>query len=42
MLDVFSFDEFWQTLLRIVVSSLFTFLFILLFEYIFASRKEKK
>jgi hypothetical protein len=42
MLDVFSFDEFWQTLLRIVVSTLFTFLFILLFEYIFASRKEKK
>jgi len=41
LLDVFSFDEFWQTLLRIVVSSLFTFLFILLFEYIFAPKKEK-
>lgn len=42
ILDVFSFDEFWQTLLRILVSTLFTFLFIMLFEYIFASRKEKK
>lgn len=41
LLDVFSFDEFWQTLLRIVVSSLFTFLFIMLFEYIIASKKEK-
>jgi len=42
ILDVFSFDEFWQTLLRVIVSSLFTFLFIMLFEYIFAPRKEKK
>lgn len=41
MLDVFSFDEFWQTLLRIIVSSLFTFLFIMLIEYIFAPRKDK-
>jgi len=41
MLDVFSFDEFWQTLLRVIISSLFTFLFIMLFEYIFAPRKEK-
>ncbi len=41
MLDVFSFDEIWQTLLRILVSSLFTFLFIMLFEYIFAPKKAK-
>jgi len=41
ILDVFSFKEFWQTLLRVIVSTLFTFLFILLFEYIFAPRKEK-
>jgi len=39
ILDVFSFVEFWQTLLRILLSSLFTFLFIILFEYIFASKK---
>ena len=42
MLDVFSFDEFWQTLLRVTVSTLFTFLFIMLFEYIFAPRKQNK
>jgi rod shape-determining protein MreD len=42
LLDVFSFDEFWQTMLRIILSSLFTFMFIMLFEYIFAPRKEKK
>jgi len=42
ILDVFSFNEFWQTLLRVIVSTLFTFLFIMLFEYIFAPRKEKK
>lgn len=42
MLDVFSFDEFWQTLLRVIISSLFSFLFIMVFEYIFAPRKEKK
>ena len=42
ILDVFSFNEFWQTLLRVIVSTLFTFLFIMLFEYIFTSRKEKK
>jgi rod shape-determining protein MreD len=41
ILDVFSFNEFWQTLLRVIVSSLFTFLFIMLFEYIFAPKKEK-
>ncbi len=41
MLDVFSFDEFWQTLLRVVISTLATFLFIMLFEYIFAAKKEK-
>ncbi len=42
ILDVFSFNEFWQTLLRVILSTLFTFLFIMLFEYIFAPRKEKK
>jgi len=42
ILDVFSFNEFWQTLARIVASTMFTFLFILLFEYIFAPGKEKK
>ncbi len=42
LLDVFSFDEFWQTLLRVIVSAFFTFLFILLFEYIFVPRKEKQ
>ncbi len=42
ILDVFSFDEFWQTLLRILVSTLFTFLFIMLFEYIFSPRRENK
>lgn len=42
MLDVFSFDEFWQTLLRVIVSTLFTFIFIMLYEYIFAPKKEKK
>ena len=41
VLDVFSFNEFWQTLVRVIVSSLFTFLFIMLFEYIFAPKKEK-
>ncbi len=39
--DVFSFTEFWQTLLRVVISTLATFLFIMLFEYIFATKKEK-
>jgi len=42
MLDVFSFDEFWQTLLRVIVSTLFTFIFIMLYEYIFAPKKDKK
>jgi len=41
LLDVFNFSELWQTLLRVVVSSLFTFLFIMLFEYIFSPKKEK-
>jgi cell shape-determining protein MreD len=39
--DVFSFREFWQTLLRVILSTLATFLFIMLFEYIFAAKKEK-
>ena len=42
MLDVFSLDELWQTLLRVIISTLFTFLFIMLFEYIFAPRKQNK
>lgn len=42
LLDVFSFREFWQTLLRVIVSTLATFLFIMLFEYLFASKKEKQ
>jgi rod shape-determining protein MreD len=41
ILDVFSFGEFWQTLLRVIVSTLFTFLFVMLFEYIFSPRREK-
>ncbi len=40
ILDVFSFVEFWQTFLRVVVSSLFTFFFIIIFEYIFSPRKD--
>lgn len=40
-IDVFSFTEFWQTLLRVIVSSLFTFLFVILFQYIFVRSKEK-
>jgi hypothetical protein len=40
-IDVFSFREFWQTLLRVILSSAFTLLFILLIEFIFTSRKEK-
>ena len=39
--DVFSFSEFWQTLLRVILSTIATFLFILLFEYMFAPKKEK-
>ncbi len=42
LLDVFSFAELWQTMLRVVVSTLFTFLFIMFYEYIFAPAKEKK
>jgi rod shape-determining protein MreD len=41
-LDVFSFVEFFQTLLRVLVSTIFTVLFIILIEYIFAPRKEKR
>lgn len=42
LLDVFSFNELGQTMLRVVVSSLFTFIFVLLFEYIFTTDKEKR
>jgi len=42
LLDVFSFKEFWQTLLRVIVSTLATFHFIMMFEYLFASKKEKQ
>jgi len=41
-LDVFSFAEFFRTLLRIIISTIFTVLFIILIEYIFVSRKEKR
>jgi len=41
LLDVMSLDEFWQTMLRVIVTTLFTFLFIMLFEYIFAPSKAK-
>ena len=41
-IDVFSFREFWQTFLRIIISSVFTLLFILLIEYIFTSRREAR
>lgn len=40
-IDVFSFKEFLQTLLRVFLSSAFTLLFILILQYIFTSRKEK-
>lgn len=40
-LDVFSLAEFWQTLGRVIVSSLFTFLFVILFQYIFAPPRDK-
>jgi rod shape-determining protein MreD len=42
LLDVFSFREFWQTLLRVILSSVATFLFIMMFEYLFAAKKEKQ
>ena len=42
LLDVFSFGEFFQTLLRVLISSLFTFIFILIFEYIFTSYAVKR
>lgn len=41
-LDVFSFAEFFRTLLRIIISTIFTALFIILIEYIFVSRKERR
>lgn len=41
-LDVFSFTEFFRTFLRVIISSIFTVLFIILIEYIFVSRKEKR
>ncbi len=41
-IDVFSFREFWQTIFRVLLSSVFTLLFILLIEYIFTSRKENR
>jgi len=41
-LDVFSFAEFFRTLLRIIISTIFTVLFIIMIEYIFVSRKEKR
>ena len=41
-IDVFSFAEFGQTMLRVLISTLFTFVFIILFEYIIAPRKEQK
>ena len=40
-IDVFSFAEFGQTMLRVLISTLFTFVFIILFEYIAAPRKER-
>lgn len=40
-IDVFSFREFWQTFLRVILSSVFTLLFILIIQYIFTSRKER-
>ena len=41
IIDVFSFAEFWQTMLRVLISTLFTFVFIILFEYIATPRKER-
>jgi hypothetical protein len=40
-IDAFSFSEFWQTLLRVILSSAFTLLFIMLIQFIFTSRKER-
>jgi len=39
--NVFSFREFWQTFLRVILSSVFTLIFIMILQYIFTSRKEK-
>ncbi len=41
-LDVFSFTEFFRTLLRIIISTAFTVLFIILLQYIIVSRKGKR
>jgi hypothetical protein len=41
-IDVFSFYEFWRTILRVILSSVFTLLFILLLQYIFTSHKETR
>lgn len=41
LLDVFSFAEFFKTVTRALISSGFTFLFVILFQYILAPRKEK-
>lgn len=38
-LDVFSFAEFWNTLFRIVLSTAITLAFVILFQYLFSSRK---
>ena len=40
-IDVFNFSEFWQTLFRVILSSIFSLIFILLLQFIFTSRKEK-
>ncbi len=41
-IDVFNFREFWQTIIRVIISSVFTLLFILVIQYIFTSHKEKR
>ena len=40
-IDVFSFREFWQTFFRVILSSVFSLIFILLLQFIFTSRKER-
>jgi glucan phosphoethanolaminetransferase (alkaline phosphatase superfamily) len=39
-LEIFRFKEFFQTLLRVLLSSLFTLLLVFLSEYLFYSAKE--
>jgi cell shape-determining protein MreD len=41
IIDVFSFYELWQTLLRVVFSSIFTVIFIFLAQYMFSGKKER-